>query len=159
MKVKITNDCYTFLEGIELPLIVEATILDNRLARVKGSEFVKADCNMTAWPDINYLWNFLIPEEAEIISEYNHNEECDEIQSQDPWINKNGKIIIKKLPVFDKIASVIGAVEAERQLFIAISGYKQNDLDLAATEVDMIFTWSSTPQGEDFWGDIYSETI
>lgn len=66
------------------------------------------------------------------------------------------KIRIKELPCFPSVAAVLGKAEAERQLFIAISGYDEEDYigNIYSTQLGCMFTWACTPQGRDYWWNI-----
>ena len=66
---------------------------------------------------------------------------------------------VTNLKCFESVASVIGNMEAQRQLFIVITYIAQHeDLDFEDhKDISVVFTWEATPQGHQYWENIYTQ--
>lgn len=60
---------------------------------------------------------------------------------------------------FSQVEGVIGTIEALYQLQLCIDEMDEDDINLDGNNVDSTFCWSDTPQGGDFWSDIYFNRV
>lgn len=70
-------------------------------------------------------------------------------------------IKIKELRAYQQVKHVLGAKEAERQLFIALNSKDTlatyasvGEVTLHTMDVWNLFLWRSSPQGYEYWADI-----
>jgi len=60
---------------------------------------------------------------------------------------------------FSQVEWVIGTIEALYQLQLCIDEMGEDDINLCRDDVAATFRWSDTPQGHEFWEDIYSNRV
>jgi hypothetical protein len=61
----------------------------------------------------------------------------------------------RDLKCFDEVAHVIGESGAEIELYEVINSLSERGIDTTAEDLEMTFTWGSTPQGYNFWRAIH----
>ncbi|CAL9954941.1 hypothetical protein VPHK165_0006 [Vibrio phage K165] len=65
-----------------------------------------------------------------------------------------GKIKVSDLECFGEVSDVIGKAQAEIELFKVLSVAKECGFD-DSESLSVAFLWDLTPQGCQFWDDIY----
>jgi hypothetical protein len=66
-------------------------------------------------------------------------------------------IKVKNLKCFPQVAAVIGEVRAEQELLKVAHCKDCHDDYTDHHDIEYSFTWKTSPQGYDFWSNIYDE--
>lgn len=65
---------------------------------------------------------------------------------------------VEDLKVFDKVAKVLGKSQAKAELFKALNCKANVDFE-DSINITGAFRWRLTPQGYDFWLNVYCESL